>query len=53
MPALRITLEQAMRLFGLDRLTCLNVLNELVDTHVVYRDHSGRYCSTGCSTLHG
>lgn len=44
MPTLRLTLGQAMRLFGLDRAACLNVLGILVDAGLVERDAQGRYC---------
>ena len=43
MPTLRITLEQAMRLFSFDRATCLSVLGALEDACIIQRDRSGRY----------
>jgi len=43
MPGLRLTIEQAMRLWDLDRQTCLKVLNSLVASHYLAIDGSGRY----------
>lgn len=43
LPALRITLEQAMRLLSLDHDTCHDVLDALVDAHLLDRDTAGRY----------
>jgi DNA-binding IclR family transcriptional regulator len=43
LPTLRITLEQAMRLFDLDRTTCKRVLAVLRKMHRVALDDSGRY----------
>jgi len=42
-PAMRLTFEQAMRLWGLDRSTCTDLLHSLVTAHVLERDGSGRY----------
>lgn len=43
MPGLRLTLEQAMRLWALDWRTCIDVLNSLVAAHFLERDLNGRY----------
>ena len=43
MPGMRLTLDQAMRLWMLDRETCSDVLDSLVAAHFLERDHSGRY----------
>jgi DNA-binding IclR family transcriptional regulator len=43
MPGLRLTIEQAMRLWNLDRQTCLQVLNSLVASHYLEIDDSDRY----------
>jgi DNA-binding IclR family transcriptional regulator len=50
MPGLRLSLEQAMRLWSLDRATCVDALTELrsakfldVDTNGRYRLAHGRY----------
>jgi hypothetical protein len=43
MPALRLTIDQAMRLWYLDRQTCSDVLNSLVAAHFLEVDGSGRY----------
>ncbi len=43
LPALRITLEQAMRLLALDHDTCRDVLDALVEAHMLMRDREGRY----------
>jgi Fe2+ or Zn2+ uptake regulation protein len=42
-PTLRITLEQATRLFSIDRATCQDVLDTLVEARVLGRDCTGRY----------
>jgi hypothetical protein len=43
MPGLRVTSEQAQRLWGLDRDTCLTALNALVDSSFLYRTSRGMY----------
>jgi hypothetical protein len=43
MPGMRLTVDQAMRLFVLDRKTCANVLSSLVAAHFLTLDGSGRY----------
>ena len=43
MPAMRLTIEQAMRLWRLDRTTCNHVLDSLVAAHFLERDITGRY----------
>jgi hypothetical protein len=43
MPGLRVTSEQAQRLWGLDRDTCLTVLGALVDSSFLYRTSRGMY----------
>ena len=43
MPSLRLTLPQAMRLWGLDRATCEGILRVLLDAHFVQRDESGQF----------
>jgi len=43
MPGMRLTLDQAMRLWTLDRQLCSNVFNSLVATHFLELDESGRY----------
>jgi len=43
LPTLRLTLEQAMRLFSLDWTACQEVLDALVESHVLRRDRAGRY----------
>ena len=43
MPSLRLTLDQAMRLWNLDRSTCCAVLESLVASHFLHQDPSGRY----------
>lgn len=43
MPGMRLTLDQAMRLWMLDRQTCSNVLSSLVDARFLRRDRQGRY----------
>jgi hypothetical protein len=43
MPGMRLTLDQAMRLWMLDRGTCSDVLGSLVAAHYLDLDRSGRY----------
>ena len=43
LPAMRLTLDQAMRLWDLDRPTCCSVLESLVASHFLRRDRTGRF----------
>ena len=43
MPGMRLTLDQAMRLWMLDRLTCSSLLDSLVAAHFLEQDRNGRY----------
>ncbi|HEX8027626.1 MAG TPA: hypothetical protein VF491_04145 [Vicinamibacterales bacterium] len=43
MPGMRLTIDQAMRLFMLDRRTCAGVLDSLVHAQYLEQDRSGRY----------
>jgi DNA-binding IclR family transcriptional regulator len=43
LPTLRITLDQAARLFSLDRETCEDLLESLVEAHLLEHDRAGRY----------
>lgn len=43
MPGMRLKLEQAMRLWSLDRPTCREALEELVHEGFLHCDESGRY----------
>ena len=43
MPGLRLTSEQAQRLWGLDRESCSEILTELVATNFLARTADGRY----------
>ena len=43
MPGMRLTTEQAMRLWDLDRQTCESLLSSLVDAHFLEIDANGRY----------
>jgi hypothetical protein len=43
MPGLRLTSDQARRLWGLDAGTCQWLLGALVDTHFLTRSADGRY----------
>jgi hypothetical protein len=42
-PGLRVTLEEAVRRFHVERPTCEAILAALVDGHVLVRDASERY----------
>jgi len=43
MPGMRLTLEQAMRLWSLNRETCASVFDELMASRFLQRDVNGRY----------
>ena len=43
MPGMRLTEDQAMRLWALDRPTCRKVLDSLVASHFLEQDHSGQF----------
>lgn len=43
MPGMRLTVEQAMRLWDLDRQTCRRVFDTLVAAHYLEIDGTGRY----------
>lgn len=43
MPGMRLTEDQAMRLWALDRPTCRRVLDALVASHYLEQDHSGQF----------
>ena len=46
MPSLRLTLAQAMRLWGLDRPVCEAVLHTLVEVEFLERDCWGQFVKT-------
>ena len=43
MPGMQVTLEQAMRLWSLNRETCESVIGELMASRFLQRDLHGRY----------
>lgn len=43
MPGLRLSLDQAVRLWALDRYSCQTVLERLVDAGFLVRDDRGLY----------
>jgi hypothetical protein len=43
MPGMRLTIDQAMRLWDLDRPTCQDLLDSLVAVHFLAVDDQGRY----------
>jgi hypothetical protein len=43
MPGMRLTLEQAGRLWDLDRATCVGVLGKLISARFLEMDGNGRY----------
>jgi len=45
MPGMRLTLDQAMRLWDLDRPTCCAVLESLVASHFLQQDRNGRFAT--------
>jgi hypothetical protein len=44
MPGLRLTPEQARRLWSLDLHTCISLLEALVDSKFLARTSDGQYC---------
>ncbi len=47
LPALRLTLEQAMRLLSAERAACQEAFDALIEVHVLERDRTGRYARCG------
>ena len=43
MPGMRLTLEQAMRLWDLDRRACSAILDSLIVAHFLQKDAFGRF----------
>jgi hypothetical protein len=43
MPGMRLTIDQAMRMWSLDRKTCSDVLSSLVEARFLQQDPNGRY----------
>jgi len=43
MPGLRLSRDQAQRLWGMDPLTCEALLDALVTSHFLYRTHDGAF----------
>ena len=43
MPGMRLTIDQARRLWDLDRQTCESLLNSLVEAHFLEIDAQARY----------
>ena len=48
MPGMRLTFEQAMRLWNIDRQGCATVLNSLVASRFLEIDGFGRYRKARC-----
>lgn len=46
MPGLRLTCQQAQRLWGLDEQTCHQILELLVDARFLYQPRQGMYMRT-------
>jgi hypothetical protein len=53
MPGLRLTAQQARRLWGLDHRTCEDLLKTLVDSGFLTVMPDGRYARTGDSEVSG
>jgi hypothetical protein len=53
MPGLRVTLEQACRLWQLDATTCEKLLNHLVCGGFLYKNESGFYIASSVTRGHG
>jgi len=45
MPGLRLTFEQACRLWQVDAATCRSVLEHLVAERFLHRTHDGAFCA--------
>ena len=43
MPGMRLTIDQAMRLWGMDRQTCSDLFASLVAARFLVTDRDGRY----------
>ena len=43
MPGMRLTIEQAMRLWNIDRQACASVFNSLIASHFLEMDGFGRF----------
>ena len=52
MPGLRLTSEQAQRLWGLDRQSCSEILSELVATNFLAQTADGRYARATDGIVH-
>jgi hypothetical protein len=52
MPGLRLTSEQAQRLWGLDSQSCSEILTELVATNFLARTADGRYARASEGIVH-
>jgi hypothetical protein len=48
MPGMRLTFDQAMRLWNIDRQACARVLNSLVASRYLEIDGFGRYKKAHC-----
>jgi hypothetical protein len=48
MPGLRLNIDQASRLWALDRIACVGLLEHLVEDNFLQCDRSGRYVRKGC-----
>lgn len=48
MPGMRLTIEQAMRLWNLDRGVCSDTMDALVASRYLEVDESGRYRKAHC-----
>lgn len=46
MPGMRLTIEQAMRLWNIDRQACASVFNSLIASHFLEMDGFGRFRKT-------
>jgi DNA-binding IclR family transcriptional regulator len=46
MPGMRLSFDQAVRLWALDRRSCQAVLERLIAVGFLQRDDQGRYCKT-------
>ena len=49
MPSLRLTMPQAMRLWGLDRPMCDSVIDALINAHFLERDRRGQFAKMHAS----
>jgi hypothetical protein len=49
LPCLRLSLQQASRLFGVEKDECMGILQHLVDTRFLKKTNDGSYIRQACA----